>query len=793
MSPDPRNGDRETRRPLLGAGERLRGEAERTRFGRKTEPAWTSAEMYERLAPSAERLKSEFALLPEALRAQHVVIEATLWPNYLASSHYPDVLLNRFGLYAVGTKQGKADRRTTARYQPEQSTKTLLLAGSDEGIRGFVDLALTKPTSEEDPLWSQLREFTTFGLPSPEAIVHTPANFGDGELFTWEAVLSPVGRTDVERLAWGDIAFEKWVALVRSLHGDVDLKYRRFVGGLTFVPVSMTVESAKRAASFNLLRVMRPMPRLRSIPTELFKSSTQPPPSPPPLGTAPRSRLRIATFDGGVDLSLPALAPYVRQIDLTSESAIVDGVNHGTVVSTALLYGYVESGRTLPRPTAFLDHYRVLPPPAPPSGDFEETVNWLLDEIERTVRTHRYSIVNLSLGPECVVEDDGEPNRWTATLDALAAELGVVFVCAAGNNGEEDAASGRDRVQVPADMANGIGVGACVSRSLTVAPKRARYSARGPGRPGQRVSPAGVQFGGVLPKTPFVGVAVGGTMVETAGTSFAAPLVTHGVAGLAATLGSAYGQAHILRAFGAHFADRHPSQQRRRDVGHGRFKEDYAPVWECPADTVTLLYHDRLQRGEQVAMYLPVPEGIPADALVQIEWTLCYTSAVDPTDTADYTRSGIEVYFRPHYRRRSLFNTKTKKQILEVVDFEHDEAKIVEILRTQPAKWSDSPLADQGWQKRDEGSLRNAGKWETLSRGQRTFIAKDLFKPRIDLNHLARARGVLVNERIEPLPVALLVTVRVPGLNSLYDVVRQQIPVLVPLEQLVQLPVRLLA
>ena len=194
-----------------------------------------------------------------------------------------------------------------------------------------------------------------------------------------------------------------------------------------------------------------------------------------------------------------------------------------------------------------------------------------------------------------------------------------------------------------------------------------------------------------------------------------------------------------------------------------------------------------------MAMYLPVPEGIPADALVQIEWTLCYTSAVDPTDTADYTRSGIEVYFRPHYRRRSLFNTKTKKQILEVVDFEHDEAKIVEILRTQPAKWSDSPLADQGWQKRDEGSLRNAGKWETLSRGQRTFIAKDLFKPRIDLNHLARARGVLVNERIEPLPVALLVTVRVPGLNSLYDVVRQQIPVLVPLEQLVQLPVRLLA
>ncbi len=225
-------------------------------------------------------LREAVTALPEELRAPHVVIEATLWPNYLASSHYPDELLKSFGLYHVGTRQARADRKSAKMYTHDAATKTLLLAGPDEGINDFLNLALTPPESEDELRWNQLREFADLGLSSPERIVRLPTDFGQGELFTWEAVLSTVGRSDEERVAWANLAFEKWTALVNQLHGEVDVRYRRLVGSLTFVPVSLSIEGARAAGAFNLLRVMRPMPRIRSVPTEFFRSVTIAPPVP---------------------------------------------------------------------------------------------------------------------------------------------------------------------------------------------------------------------------------------------------------------------------------------------------------------------------------------------------------------------------------------------------------------------------------------------------------------------------------------------------------------------------------
>ncbi len=191
-------------------------------------------------------------------------------------------------------------------------------------------------------------------------------------------------------------------------------------------------------------------------------------------------------------------------------------------------------------------------------------------------------------------------------------------------------------------------------------------------------------------------------------------------------------------------------------------------------------------------MNLPMPEGVSSDAKVHMQWTLCYTSKIDPTDAADYTRSGLEVTLRPHFRRRALFDTQTKQHIQQV-DIELDESVIAELSKTRAVKWSDAPIAASSWRKRHEGDLRNAGKWETLSRGEVWLAGDDLYRPRIDLNHLARSRGVLEDARVDPLPVALIVSIRVPGLLTFYDEARAQYPVLVPLEQLVQVPIRVSA
>ena len=114
----------------------------------------------------------------------------------------------------------------------------------------------------------------------------------------------------------------------------------------------------------------------------------------------------------------------------------------------------------------------------------------MLDRIKEEVEQKGHRIVNLSLGPTLAVEEDMEPNRWTSELDHLAWERDVLFVVAAGNDGEADRATGLHRVQVPADMANGMAVGACDAPSPDAPWARAPYSSMGPGRHGSRVHQA---------------------------------------------------------------------------------------------------------------------------------------------------------------------------------------------------------------------------------------------------------------------------------------------------------------
>lgn len=782
MSPESANRHpRQPRRPLLGGGEKLSTDTTWGRMPGKSDPVYTAAEMHLRLSPQAQALRSEFAGLPADLRVPHLVFEATLWPNYLASSHYPAAVLEECGLYQVGARQAKADYRTATRERADQPTKTLLLAGDDDAVQHFLNLIETPPTSEESPAWRELREFARLGVGSNSTVIRSlPADFGEGELFTWEAVLTLVGRTERERASFADEAFRKFRNLVARLQGDVDVEYRREVGGLLFVPVSLTVESVQRAPAFNLLRVIRPMPALRSI-DDMYRPSKRRPPSAPPRGTKPVSGSPIAVIDGGVDLACAALTPFVRQFDLTPEAADPLFVTHGTIVTAAALYGYIDAGTALPPPIAPVDHYRVLPPPGVEA--FDDRAYWLLDKVLEAVKGKGYTLVNLSLGPDLHVDPDGEPDRWTVTLDTLAAEEGLSIVCAAGNNGDDEPNS----IMVPADIVNGVAVGACSGRSGL--PRRARYSAVGPGRFGQRVSPTGVSFGGAE-KDPFVGLAPGGILRETQGTSFAVPLVTHGLAELEALLGPHRAAPHALRAFAAHFAERRATHHRSAHLGHGRLPESYVDLWECRPDEVSVLYQAEFRRGGKTAMYLPLLEGLPESVPVDVRWTLCYQTQVEPKSASDYTRCGFEIYFRPHFNLRSLYDDATKESI-GVFDIVKQANEIVKLSRDRAVKWSDTPVAGKGRRFQTENALRDAGKWETLSQGRQQLLSGELHRPRIDLNYLHRSDGVLVGEDVKPMALSLLVTVRAHGIDGYYDRARQAFQSLVPLLQHVEVPVRL--
>src|SRR5687767_10503424 len=79
-------------RPILGGTGDFAQEATRPpSFGEKYHPfSFEQARTY--LEPRVAELREEAAKLPDRLRGERVIVEATLLPNYLAASYHPEDL-----------------------------------------------------------------------------------------------------------------------------------------------------------------------------------------------------------------------------------------------------------------------------------------------------------------------------------------------------------------------------------------------------------------------------------------------------------------------------------------------------------------------------------------------------------------------------------------------------------------------------------------------------------------------------------------------------------------------------
>jgi hypothetical protein len=358
-----------------------------------------------------------------------------------------------------------------------------------------------------------------------------------------------------------------------------------------------------------------------------------------------------------------------------------------------------------------------------------------------------------------------------------------LFITAVGNNGLDDATSGLNRVQVPSDMVNALSVGACDQRAPEETWARAAYSAVGPGRPGARLKPCGVAFGGTHAE-PFRGMVAGERVGQAGGTSFATPTATHGIAGLAARLGPALTSPDVLRAFALHFAES-PTSQPVIEVGAGRLAEHYDEHWNCEQNEATILYRDSIERDQVISLPFPLAGDAVAGRTVDLSWTLVFTAPTDPTDAVDYTQAGVEVSFRPHARRFNLRDPKTNKTI--EVDVQQEAEKFREHLA---AGWLPSvlPATRPTERRRNEALQREEGKWETALHFSKRMRASSLHEPQVTVNYLAREDGQLVPA--PPLTFAMLVSLKVPKGVNLYAAIRQRYPVLTPLRARLPLRVR---
>lgn len=779
-------------RRLLHGGEALRIDVEQTRGGGgdKFEPR-TADQARDLLLPQITTVAQRAHDLPPQLRApERIYLEATLLPNYIAATYFPTELFNQIEAVPVGSRAAVGDYQTATRTTRE-GTRRIVFTVPDSGIDALASLVESGgQTRTELQAFQEIRMFDQIGLPTADEILRVPetdlpdedaAPAPDSDAVAWEAVLHPSTISPTGAILPAEHAtLTRWFDLIESVDGLIYRDFVSDVGGLTFVPLRAPLSAAARLSEFNPLRALRPMPIIRPRPPLLGTRQllqTQPPATSAPVADT----VRVAVFDGGVDDAAgPSDLFAIPTKDLTTAPPVPGDVAHGTGVTGAVLYGLLTPGQTAPQPPLPVESFRVLPPPPEVPPDLAGY--WVLDRIIETVETGDYHIVNLSLGVEVAVEDDKEPNRWTSELDRLAWETDTLFVVAAGNNGHQDQATGLHRVQVPADMANGLAIGSCDAPVPDAPWARAPYSAMGPGRQGNVIQPTGVQFGGAMPSTPFEVLRADGSHWQSEGTSFAAPLTTHALADLASRLPRV--NASVLRAFTVHFAQRHRHfKSRQNELGYGRLPLQFADILDCGPDETHVLFIDTVTRGELAGYQLPAPSTV--DAALSLHITLAFASPVDPTQPTEYTNASLDLTLRPHHL---VYNLNPPKELRDnkkakILNLASDEAR--ELIE---AGWTfgQEPVTKtlEGYKGKSEHRLRGSGKWETLRHHKVTLPAGSVSDPRIEVGYLARKAGALDYAPTE-VPFALLVTIRDKSAKgTLYDEITDRFRVLQPVQRI---------
>ncbi|MFE5716335.1 S8 family peptidase [Streptomyces sp. NPDC056501] len=529
-----------------------------------------------------------------------------------------------------------------------------------------------------------------------------------------------------------DAILRSFVHYASSCGAEADVNRSFPVSGLIFMPVLVSHEELEDLSKFSFLRVVRPMPKLRTMhPVERSLSIGDLPPSPLPSEPPVDPSIRMAIFDGGLPDHGPmsAWAKSFHSPDVGP--AVAELVEHGHMVTSAALFGSLKPGEDAPRPFSSVDHYRILDGEGEDSLDLYTTLARIRDVLEEK----RYDFVNLSLGPELPIEDD-EVHPWTAVLDEYLSAGQTFLTVAAGNNGLYDWESGNARVQVPSDCVNALAVGSADSRRINWG--RAEYSAIGPGRSPGMVKPDLLGFGGAqYEHFHFVPHGLSGGPLSAMGTSFAAPSVLRMAAGVRAHLGG-----HIkplaLKALLVHCADR--GDVPLEEAGWGRVPDSVEDFIVCSPNSVRVLYQGSIEPGQTVRMPIPLPEDV-TDGMVTISATYCINSPVDSRTPSTYTGSAIEPFFRPHAER--MAND----------DSVHAATK---------------PFF-QGNDYASETELRQGShKWETVKHKSKKFRAATLLRPVFDVRHLSRVEQ-MAGVAAEKTDYALVVTLTTSKDTDIYN------------------------
>jgi hypothetical protein len=733
-------------RYLLGRGELLTELVSAPKRRMNKRPVYSFAEAKEMVQPQIKKAASNFdKLSSKACPGEFVVGQLTLNPAYIAKSYFPEKFLEAANLRSIGSKNVRiTPKKWSKKGDPKEcETTTLFITGRRDAFRSLPQVVNSfKSQSSEADQFSEIEAFHDY------APAEKLRRVEDNSSEVYEVALQLIPGGDNKAIV------KSFISYVQSIEGKVNEDLQFFVSSLWFAPVVIPKKQLLKLAEFSFVRVVRPMPSLRGLRPVMRSSSVSLDvalPNTDALSLEPR----VAILDGGLPDEHP-IGRWVKRYELmdSSQKSSSLGEEHGLGVTSAFLFGPLQSGVTAPRPFSQISHFRVLDEGIQNEDPLE--LYRTLGFVEAILLSRQYQFINLSLGPDLPIEDN-DVHAWTSLIDSLLDDGDTLLTVAAGNNGEQDRASGNARIQVPADCVNALSVGAC-----DILPEngwsRASYSALGPGRRPGVVKPDLVTFGGSRSEYfHHLGPGSKPAVKPNLGTSFASPYLLRTAVGARAILGPDLSPLGI-KALLVHCAQSngHPTSE----IGWGRIPTTLSPIINCQDGMVRVIYQGQLLPGKYLRAKVPVPT-YKIEGRVNLKATFCYACPTDPQDAAAYTKAGLEVVFRPDA------NIKVPKG-------------------KQPKSRS---FFDMGRYSSEAERRSDFGKWETVIHDEDRMLGSTLKAPAFDIHYNAREGGGTTTAA-KPIKYALIITIEAARHASIYeDVLRAYSNVLVPLQPQIPLPV----
>lgn len=733
---------------LIGRGELLTADIPpiRKRMDEK-DPLYTFAEAKAELLPQFSSTSQMIDALPDAACPGDIgVIRMVLNPAFIAKTAFPSSFLSAANLVPIGSRNTKiVPRRTNKKKKTkdEVTTTELFVAGKRSTLRGITKFI--ESLDEDSPEAKQLTRFERVTKFTAKASILDKSE----KIEYFEAAIHLLPNADP---AFIQYSFKKYAS---RLGFEVYERLSFQAGTLWFLPISGPTSIIETLGQFAFVRLIRNIPRLRGFRPIQRASGVNlvcQLPTEAPLSSLPR----VAILDGGLPES-HSLSNWINSYTELDEDAdnVEGGAEHGLGVTSAFLFGPIAPQNAAKRPFSYVDHLRVLDSKSEDEEDPLELYR-TLGLIEQVLLSRQYEFLNLSLGPDLPI-DDGEIHTWTAVLDDLLSDGETLMTVAAGNNGENDWASGNARIQVPSDCVNALSVGSATS--LLKSWQRASYSAIGPGRRPGFVKPDVLAFGGA-PSEYFHVISPGkkSQVSPTLGTSYSSPYLLRNAVGVRAILGEDL-SALAIKALLIHASS--AGKYSKQEVGWGKAPDDVMEIITCKPGVARVVYQGTLIPGKFIRAKLPVPvAGLVGRC--KLKATFCYASPVDPQDAGAYTRAALDITFR------------------------RDESK--KPSQAQNAK-SDSFFASKIYATEDE--LRTGlSKWENVLHAEKSLLGSTLNNPVFDIHYIAREAGA-DTRRGKPLAYALILSIEAHNHPNLFNEILQSYPVLAQIQPQVSLPIRI--